>query len=1026
MAEASEVYKQIFDLNPFPMWIYDLETLNFLRVNQEAIHHYGYSEEEFLSMTIKDIRPSSEIEKLLRAVGKVRRREATDYDHLYVHRKKDGTIIHVKIKSRPVTFEGKDAELVTAIDLSDVYTSQQSALREKNYLEIIDRVNLIVNDLQRVYRPLEAFYAAAEFVGKKLNLHSISLNYPILFGDIKKWTSIEDGSPEKQNSSTTFETPLIGLLQDYKSPRCLFLEEIKEPNLRNYLEQQQLSSIVIMPLDKDPERQGFLLVEVRDSSRQWNSQEIKLIVSIGGILENMLMQDVKRKKLLESEMQFKTMVQEGTDLIAIIDAQGEYKYVSPTSGNVLGIEPEQFIGRNAFSFIHPDDAEALLPYLESAAQQPRITLPKYRFVGNDGEYRWLHTILTNQLGTSPIHGIIANSWDITEQVEIAERQEILTEITRFLIEEKTVHVILQKVSHSLSKLNGIKNLSLWINAMDRSKLFHIASTEMSMATSLPYDHWSQVIAREVGVVQKPVRWTSQKLSQRFPEFNNKSGKSFENLLGFPLMVKDEVIGVILVTSQLSFDKLEKTARNLGIIADQISPYIRQKITKDTFRGFFENSPDFQCILNFDLGFIKANKAFSKNLQYSTEYLNQKSFLNLVPEDERERCKDFFSKILRNRSPSELECNILNNNGEKIPLLINSIIPPEQDVIFVMAKNINALKTIEIRLQLAFNQLKRAQKIAKLGYWHRRLDQDISTWSDSTYAIYGQDRLNFIPTIKNIINLFHPEDRHLFSPKTGDNIPSQMLKSYEHRILIPGGSIKWIRQEIRWLLNEKGLPYMIEGTIQDISDTKVHEQELLLSNERFNLAFKASNEMIWELDFTTETIIRGTAYLKKFPYETSEPFSSTNSWNQLIAKEDQKRIWESLQKVLSTPEENYWKDEYKIILDDEDIAYVVDRCYIIKDEDGKPLKAVGSVLDVTESRKYLEKIKTHNKQLKEISWIQSHEFRAPIARIQGLLNMVKWYDCNDKSYPEVLDMIEKSVNELDLIVHKITQKAEIIK
>jgi PAS domain S-box-containing protein len=70
--------QNIFDLTPFPMWIYDLETFRFLAVNKEAVRSYGYSEREFLNMTVKDIRPKEDIPMLEKAV-----KEAISRTELY-------------------------------------------------------------------------------------------------------------------------------------------------------------------------------------------------------------------------------------------------------------------------------------------------------------------------------------------------------------------------------------------------------------------------------------------------------------------------------------------------------------------------------------------------------------------------------------------------------------------------------------------------------------------------------------------------------------------------------------------------------------------------------------------------------------------------------------------------------------------------------------------------------------------------------------------------------------------------------
>jgi PAS domain S-box-containing protein len=108
-------YEPLDDLEAFfsvnvPMWIFDQTSLAFLEVNDAAIHAYGYSRQEFLAMTILDIRPAEEITKLLRSA--LRRHSADRIK--WNHRKKDGTVFPVNISSREVLFRGHCAELVTA------------------------------------------------------------------------------------------------------------------------------------------------------------------------------------------------------------------------------------------------------------------------------------------------------------------------------------------------------------------------------------------------------------------------------------------------------------------------------------------------------------------------------------------------------------------------------------------------------------------------------------------------------------------------------------------------------------------------------------------------------------------------------------------------------------------------------------------------------------------------------------------------------------------------------------------------
>jgi hypothetical protein len=109
-------YRLLFERNPEPLWVYDRETLAFLAVDHAAEQQYGYSEEEFLRMTLKDIRPPEEIPSLMEDV---QRHSTAHQDGPWRHRKRDGTLISVEITVHPLRYEGRNACLVLARDVTE-------------------------------------------------------------------------------------------------------------------------------------------------------------------------------------------------------------------------------------------------------------------------------------------------------------------------------------------------------------------------------------------------------------------------------------------------------------------------------------------------------------------------------------------------------------------------------------------------------------------------------------------------------------------------------------------------------------------------------------------------------------------------------------------------------------------------------------------------------------------------------------------------------------------------------------------
>ncbi|MGB2837326.1 MAG: response regulator [Candidatus Sulfotelmatobacter sp.] len=116
LRESEERYRKLFDNNPHPTWVFDRETLRFLAVNDAAVHKYGYSRDEFLAMTLKDIRPPEDVPALLETVKNLG--EGNESSGAWRHRLKDGTIIETENTSYALTFLGRAARVVVVVDIT--------------------------------------------------------------------------------------------------------------------------------------------------------------------------------------------------------------------------------------------------------------------------------------------------------------------------------------------------------------------------------------------------------------------------------------------------------------------------------------------------------------------------------------------------------------------------------------------------------------------------------------------------------------------------------------------------------------------------------------------------------------------------------------------------------------------------------------------------------------------------------------------------------------------------------------------
>ena len=143
LRRSEEDFRLLFASSPLPMWVYHLATLRFLAVNQAAVVHYGYSEDEFLGRTIKDIRPSADVPALIERVRLAE--QGVRHAGVWRHLTKDGRELQVRITSHPIQFRGQSAELSLAQDVTQELANER-ALRESE-----ERFRQVVENIREVF-----------------------------------------------------------------------------------------------------------------------------------------------------------------------------------------------------------------------------------------------------------------------------------------------------------------------------------------------------------------------------------------------------------------------------------------------------------------------------------------------------------------------------------------------------------------------------------------------------------------------------------------------------------------------------------------------------------------------------------------------------------------------------------------------------------------------------------------------------------------------------------------------------------
>ena len=200
LVDSESTFKALFYKHPNPMWVYDLESLYFLAVNDAAVRFYGYTHDEFFKMTVKQIRPKEDLHELLMAI------ETNDFESYSVknrrHTKKDGSVINVKLVSNEINFRGRRSRMVLAMDITSEVQARsqmekvhrylesfQSAISETSQLALIDQLgNLVyVNENLLSHTELQM----DEVVGKHFSLLNSNIYKKPYYDEI--WKTCTEG-----------------------------------------------------------------------------------------------------------------------------------------------------------------------------------------------------------------------------------------------------------------------------------------------------------------------------------------------------------------------------------------------------------------------------------------------------------------------------------------------------------------------------------------------------------------------------------------------------------------------------------------------------------------------------------------------------------------------------------------------------------------------------------------------------------------------------------------------------------------
>jgi PAS domain S-box-containing protein len=267
--ESEERYRLLFYHSPIPKWIYDIKSYRILEVNDTAINHYGYSREEFLTMTIADIRPKEEIPMLINVLDSIVADNQIQHFGVYNHLKKDGTLIKVEISGYQINYKGTNCRMVVCNDVTEKERAfEELKQNEQTLFHSRQQLSLIYNNVKDII-----FMLTVE-KNKKFKFSSVNQSfYPT--------TGIQEDSIIDKYVNDIIPEPSLSLALSKYQEAIKKKTKVTWEETTTYPTGIKTGIVTITPIFDDKGHCTQLIGSVNDiTERKKDEQQLKLLESV--------------------------------------------------------------------------------------------------------------------------------------------------------------------------------------------------------------------------------------------------------------------------------------------------------------------------------------------------------------------------------------------------------------------------------------------------------------------------------------------------------------------------------------------------------------------------------------------------------------------------------------------------------------------------------------------------------------------------------------------------------------------------
>ncbi len=996
LKQEQERYKTLFANHPLPLLLYDLETYHIIQVNEAACIQYGYTYDEFVKINFKQLVDGTK--KLAEAQEYVKNKTTTKpkkyITRVAYHKVKNKESFIAEIKCHQIVYENRLAELAIVTDITNQVQVQeelkQSELRYKTFIK---------NSKDSVYR-----YETKV---------PIPINVPI--AALKK-RILDDFYLAESNS-------IMSIRYQYPQP-----DKVIGISLRELYKLQQLD------YEKGIElfiKNNFEIIDFEASSIDSNGNKIVLLSNIKGIIEegNLVRiwgssKDITESKLIQdelvkSELRYKMFIENSNDSIYRFEAKQPISLTQPQPQIVQAILNELILAEHNYIFkkrlgYHNDEVligktygEIYLPRrakIEEYIQQfveYNYELNDFRIQSVDAHGKPIYLI-------NNVKGFVENNCLVRVWGTSADETAHIDETSK----NKYLVSIIDNLSDAIYTCNHELEIITWNKG---AELIYGIKQEEAIGQKLStfFEPTYEIGSREklIKEVHENGIWVGEVM------FERKHDRHLLTLLSTVSLVKNangEKEDFVIISKNITERKQAELAlreseirfRNIG---DQAPIMLWQ--SDETGQSTYYST----AVLNYT--------GLSLQQQLDTKWET------LIHEEDVKKAKRLTNEAISKRRPFELEYRLKNKHNEYRWLLDKAtpifLANGEFKGYIGLCIDINEREMALIKIKESEERFRNMADKAPVMIWLTN-EKD-----DSTY--FSQGWLDFAGTTleqelaSTWANRVYEPDRDIAVSKYEEAVKRREPIEIEYRLLDKNKTPKWVIDKAtpRYLSNGEFIGYI--GVSTEIENLKQAEQKLKIANDKFILLNEATNEAIWDADLENDIGFWGLGYKKLFGHERER--IDYDFWISKVHPDDREKVHEVFQRL--DPKKlainNILSCEYRFQKANGEYAIVYDVAYIILNDEGKPVRMIGSKRDITQQKELESKLieVEIEKQIGINKAMIEGQEKEKIELSQELHDNINQLISTSKLYMEVAkrgatntEMIDRAIETLSIAVQEI--------